>query len=529
MPSRPLFTVLCLALAGAAIGACSSSRVEPNSPPSFRPLGPLDVPAGTLFTLAVRATDPDPGDQVTYALRGRRPPGAVINPRSGLFGWNPGYDLVGRELRFLFVATDLQGAEATLPGRLTVRQPGFDLDPTGGERGEGNRPPVIDPIADRTVSVGDDVRVLVSARDPDPGDRLRVSLGGRIPDGAAYHVRVGELRWQPGPRQEGQTYLISFEVSDGEHVVAQEVTLRVRKSQPGAEERPEAPPCADDASDSGEGDDDAASAADLRRWLGQPLQICPGDPDFFAVDLHRGSAVELELRFERGEAELEIQVRGPRGLLLSGDPTANGAWLRLDPVRRGGLHLVAVFGAREDSAGYQLLLEEAHRLEDCAGDELPCADDAQCVHESWVCDGEADCPNGSDETGCPFECLPIEFACESDGHCIPRAWACDGGEDCEDGSDELACRFICDEGRYTCADGGQCVEEGDICDDFPDCFDGSDEVGCDEEFCDPAYPDFCLPPPPPDINCTDLDVTRFRVLLPDPHGLDRDGDGTGCE
>ncbi|WP_448576304.1 thermonuclease family protein [Thermomicrobium sp.] len=47
--------------------------------------------------------------------------------------------------------------------------------------------------------------------------------------------------------------------------------------------------------------------------------------------------------------------------------------------------------------------------------------------------------------------------------------------------------------------------------------------------CDPSYPDLCLPPPPPDLDCRDIPQRRFRVLPPDPHRLDADGDGIGCE
>lgn len=45
--------------------------------------------------------------------------------------------------------------------------------------------------------------------------------------------------------------------------------------------------------------------------------------------------------------------------------------------------------------------------------------------------------------------------------------------------------------------------------------------------CDPNYTP-CIPAFPPDINCGDLDVS-VRVIGTDVHGLDRDGDGVGCE
>jgi micrococcal nuclease len=47
--------------------------------------------------------------------------------------------------------------------------------------------------------------------------------------------------------------------------------------------------------------------------------------------------------------------------------------------------------------------------------------------------------------------------------------------------------------------------------------------------CDPAYPTVCIPPPPPDLDCNDLRRRNFRVLPPDPHHLDGDRDGIGCE
>lgn len=47
--------------------------------------------------------------------------------------------------------------------------------------------------------------------------------------------------------------------------------------------------------------------------------------------------------------------------------------------------------------------------------------------------------------------------------------------------------------------------------------------------CDPAYPDVCIPSPPPDLDCPDVPFRRFTVNPPDPHGFDGDHDGIGCE
>jgi micrococcal nuclease len=46
--------------------------------------------------------------------------------------------------------------------------------------------------------------------------------------------------------------------------------------------------------------------------------------------------------------------------------------------------------------------------------------------------------------------------------------------------------------------------------------------------CDPSYPDDCIPPPPPDLDCRDI-RHKLRVRPPDPHHFDGNHDGWGCE
>jgi endonuclease YncB( thermonuclease family) len=47
--------------------------------------------------------------------------------------------------------------------------------------------------------------------------------------------------------------------------------------------------------------------------------------------------------------------------------------------------------------------------------------------------------------------------------------------------------------------------------------------------CDSSYPDVCIPPFPPDLDCPDISYRRFEVRGSDPHGFDGDNDGVGCE
>jgi micrococcal nuclease len=51
--------------------------------------------------------------------------------------------------------------------------------------------------------------------------------------------------------------------------------------------------------------------------------------------------------------------------------------------------------------------------------------------------------------------------------------------------------------------------------------------------CAASYPDVCIPPPPPDLDCGQISHRGFRVVYnvpsPDPHRFDGDRDGIGCE
>ena len=47
--------------------------------------------------------------------------------------------------------------------------------------------------------------------------------------------------------------------------------------------------------------------------------------------------------------------------------------------------------------------------------------------------------------------------------------------------------------------------------------------------CDPNYEGACVPPYPPDVDCSDVAASGFRSVGSDPHGFDGDADGIACE
>ena len=61
-------------------------------------------------------------------------------------------------------------------------------------------------------------------------------------------------------------------------------------------------------------------------------------------------------------------------------------------------------------------------------------------------------------------CGPVDFASGGSGECAPRGWRCDGEEDCADGGDESGCDQPCAPHLPPCARGPLCVAPAPLCD-----------------------------------------------------------------
>ncbi|XP_046750340.1 uncharacterized protein LOC124413662 [Diprion similis] len=113
------------------------------------------------------------------------------------------------------------------------------------------------------------------------------------------------------------------------------------------------------------------------------------------------------------------------------------------------LHLNAVFlvsFARPDCipeiavADSKALVEVVDVVKICQDGQFECRN-GECIEDLFLCDGEADCSDQSDETR--FECSKPKFSCSDSefrcdyGACVNKDAVCNGVKDCLDNSDEL--------------------------------------------------------------------------------------------
>ena len=103
-----------------------------------------------------------------------------------------------------------------------------------------------------------------------------------------------------------------------------------------------------------------------------------------------------------------------------------------------------------------------------------------------------------------YYCNETDFNCTHGIPCIPSSWVCDGQKECEDGSDELdqicgvykvkktqnstydrklslSGQWSCGRAEFQCLTGKPtCIHSSRVCNAIMNCADGSDEISCGE-------------------------------------------------
>jgi hypothetical protein len=202
-----------------------------NHAPSF--FGPeINVNEGDTLNIPLYASDPDPGQTLTFSLQSPAPTGLTLSP-SGLLHWTPSEDQGPRDYTLRVRVTD-NGSPSLWQERDVVLHVA-----------EVNQPPMVQPIPSLSGQTGAKLSYQVVASDPDtrPGPQggasepLTYQLQGNVPAGAAIDSATGLFTWTPAPGQVGvfQFGVMVTDINGG--VGGQQITVTVNGS-PGPTPKP---------------------------------------------------------------------------------------------------------------------------------------------------------------------------------------------------------------------------------------------------------------------------------------------------
>jgi hypothetical protein len=170
-----------------------------NQPPVLAAVGDRTVAEAANLNFQVDATDPDPGDTLTYSASGL-PAGATFDPATRTFDWTPGFTQAGTYPGVTFTVNDASGGSDFEAITITVTNT--------------NRPPVLAAIGDRTVGEAGTLTFTVNALDPDT-DPVTYSASG-LPPGATFNPTTATFHWTPTYAQAGAYLGVTFTASDGQ-------------------------------------------------------------------------------------------------------------------------------------------------------------------------------------------------------------------------------------------------------------------------------------------------------------------------
>jgi hypothetical protein len=168
-----------------------------NHPPVLNSIGAKTVNEINLLEFTVTASDPD--NDLLIISANNLPAGATFDAGTGKFSWVPNYTQSGN-YRVQFSVTDNGVPPASKEEIVTITV------------GNVNRPPVLDPIGNKTIKEGELLEFTLNASDPDDGDAL-VFSASNLPSGATFDVASKLFRWIPTYDQAGN-YTVRFIVSD---------------------------------------------------------------------------------------------------------------------------------------------------------------------------------------------------------------------------------------------------------------------------------------------------------------------------
>ena len=305
-----------------------------NRPPSLDPIPDKTVVAGQTLTFTATASDPDPGQSLTFSLVGA-PTGATIHPATGAFSWvASGSGPLEFTVRVTDNGTPQLSAQRVV--RVSVTQP--------------NRAPTLNAIGDKQVVEGQTLAFVAKATDPD-GHDLTFSLNGQ-PAGAGIDATTGEFSWLA--QGEGEIEFTVIVTDNGVPPLTdqEEITVTVLPaSDPGDPGDPGTPGDPGVPGDPPKGPDDPPNGPSDPGDPGGPSQPAGPVGSFVDDDDH--------------VFESDIEWLATRDITRGCNPPTNTLFCPDDFVTRGQMaaFLVRALGLTVDDPGDQFVDDDGHVFE----------------------------------------------------------------------------------------------------------------------------------------------------------------------
>lgn len=174
---------------------------QENLPPQLEPIADQQATVGQQLTITVRATDPNPGDVLTFVLDDESPASATleqIDNNTAVIRWTPAQGDAGTSVLFRVLVVDngsppLADSESFEVSVAHAPQP--------------NLPPDLAPIENQTLASSGQLSLQVTATDPNPSDVLTFLLDeDDSPPGATIESTgpgTAVIQWTPEPGDAG--------------------------------------------------------------------------------------------------------------------------------------------------------------------------------------------------------------------------------------------------------------------------------------------------------------------------------------
>jgi hypothetical protein len=341
-----------------------------NLPPRIIPIADQSVTVGQPYQLVIRAEDEAP-DALQFSVAGALPPGASFDGPSATFVWTPQADQVNQAFPVVFQVSD---GEFRAVERVNFQVLAGDVqqDCVPDAEEDGGEPLRLVSGAvlnDRTICPRGDRDTFTFDLAEGEGFELTVTFDTTICDldlvvnnaaGDAVAASAGLTNTEsvsrdglPAGRYEARLHGVACESPD------YDLTFNVL-AEPG---------CQDDAFEAGAGNDDAEHASLLTDAVGPALHVCPGDLDYYAVDLQEGEDVTIVARFAHAMGDIDLLLTGPGNFRASALSVDDDETIQVPSVPATGRYVLEVGGYEEAANDYRLeLVREAPQA--CEADRL---------------------------------------------------------------------------------------------------------------------------------------------------------------